>query len=143
MAELFAPMDYQVSAIGTIVNAGTTPSAPTDGVDVSKWRAGLAYQNSAIVILLEGDGTARSLTTPTGGAGGAELWTYRKDASGVMKWWLLAYLNGAVAVPIPAAGGRALDQTSLAIGDRLCVAATNAAGVVTYAFVPVEKSVGI
>ncbi len=115
----------------------TLPSTSGHGIDVTTWKQG-GYMFQRLLVYIEGDGTARTLDKPTGGAGGPELWTYRKDASGSFKWWLLAYLNGGVVCPIPAAGGRVLDGLSMGIGDRLALVGKVSAGALTYAFEPVE-----
>lgn len=134
--ELVQPLTSLYTAALAFVD-DTKPTTGGHGIDVSTWKQG-SYTFTRLLVYLEGDGSGQTLDKPTGGAGGPELWTYRKDSSGAFKWWLIAYLNGGVVCPIPASGGRICDGASLAIGDRLAVVGKLSAGALTYAFEPVE-----
>lgn len=134
--ELVQPITSLYTASLAFVD-DTLPSTSGHGIDVSSWKQG-GYTFARLLVYIESDGSARTLDKPSGGAGGPELWTYRKDASGSLKWWLAAYLNGGVICPVPAAGGRVLDQALLSIGDRLALVGKLSGGALTYAFEPVE-----
>lgn len=126
-----------LTTVATAIVSNTLPSAAGDGVDITAWKQA-GFQFSRLLVALESDGTARTAAAPTGGQGGPELWTFRKDSAGAGKWWIVAYLNGGVTANVPAAGGKIEGVQSIALGDRLVVVATIAAGAVTYSFTPVE-----
>ena len=112
---------------------GSRPVSVTDGVDLSSWRSG-PYSPTAAEIYLDGS-IAASLTAPTGGTIGVELWGLKLG-----QWWLLGSINAGAAIPIVSDTLGAAQRVVDVIGgfDRLFVAGTTSAGTVTAQFVPLE-----
>lgn len=118
----------------TATVSSTRPSAAGDGVDITTWRqAGWAPTKAALFIT--GSETA-SLTSPTGGSDGPELWGYRLEA-----WHKLGHLNNGSAIEIAgAAQGFATEVNLVGICERLAVAGTASAGTATAKIVPIQEN---
>lgn len=115
------------------VLTGARPVSAGDGVDLATWKTGGGYVDLSGFIYFSGT-LAASLTAPTGGTLGVELWGFKLG-----QWWLVGSLNNAAAIPIVSATLGAVTKSDLIGGfDRLFVAATTSAGTVTAQFVPLE-----
>lgn len=110
------------------------PVAAGDGVDITNWRVtGLFGPPLASVML--GGTLAANVSSPTGGANGVEVWGYVQTA-----WWLIGYLNNGADVPLAGAGqGFAQEMDVIGIFERLAIAGTPSAGVVTATLVPMAS----
>lgn len=120
-------------------NAGLAPAAaaisttrPSDasahGVDMTALRGVSRY-----TIKIDAD-AARTITSPTGGSSGVELWGCEQS-----QWSLIGLLNNGADITIIA------DTQSWSVTvdlgrsyDRLEVAGTKSAGTVTKQFIPIE-----
>lgn len=112
---------------------GTRPVLATDGVDLATWKTGGAYGPVSAAIYFDGSAPA-TLTAPTGGAIGVELWGLKLG-----QWWLIGALNaGAAIVIVSETLGSTLQVEGVGGFDRLFVAGTSSAGAATAQLVPLE-----
>jgi hypothetical protein len=131
----YRPVLLLESSLVTVAVAATRPSADGDGVDITGWRLGGGFGPSRAALFLDGS-EAQTLTSPTGGADGPELWGYR-----LSQWWRLGYLNnGADIVIAGASQGFPTEVDVVGIFERLAVAATPSAGTTTAKFAPLQES---
>lgn len=121
------PTAYQTTATAC---TAARPSAAGDGVDTTALRG-----YGRITIVIDADG-ARTLSDPTGGTEGVELWGYE---SGAAQWSRIGILNNGADIAVIA------DTQSWAVTldlgrsySRLHVAGTISAGAITYRIVPIE-----
>jgi len=105
------------------------------------------YSPARIMVMIEGDGSGQTLSTPVGGQG-VEVWTMRPDAAGNNAWWLAYILNKGNQILVAAAGGGGgihggyIEGMFLdVIGSRLAIAGVVSAGALTYSFEPIEHIV--
>jgi hypothetical protein len=114
--------------------SATRPSGPSDGVDVTPWRTNGQFAGELAVVFIDGD-QALSVSSPTGGSAGVELWGYR-----LSQWWLIGYLNDGTQISITgAAQGFAQQANVIGAFDRLAVAGTPSVGTVLAKFVPLDQ----
>jgi len=112
---------------------GARPTRSTDGADLVTWKTGGAYGPISVAIYLDGSATA-TVTSPTGGAIGVELWGFKLG-----QWWLIDVLNLGAPIAIVSDTLGATEQLDGVGGfDRLFVAGTLSAGNATAMFVPIE-----
>lgn len=113
----------------------TRPSLAGDGVDVLPWRTNGAYSAPLATVFLDSD-IATTLSAPTGGTLGPELWGYR-----LSQWWRVGYLNDGSDIAL--AGnlqGFAQSMNIIGIFERLVVCGTASGGaVVTARLVPLDS----
>lgn len=115
-----------------IIATTVRPAAAGDGVDIKFWRTNNQFSAGMAAVFLSG--TAPATVNAPAGALGAELWGYA-----MTKWWLAGVLHDGLDIPIIGASQGFMQQLSiLGIFERLAVAATVSAGIVTATFVPVE-----
>jgi len=112
----------------------TRPSSASDGMDVTSWRAAVGYAFGPVTAALFLEGTvALTLSSPTGGLDGPEIWGYRFE-----KWWRAGYLNNGLDIEIVGADqGFATEVDLVGIFDRLAVAGTPSVGEATANLVPI------
>lgn len=109
------------------------PGAAGDGVDIKTWRSG-SFTSPFAVVLIDGD-QAITLSSPTGGAGGPELWGLINGL-----WKPLTFLNKGASIAIAdATHGYAEEVEHVGICTRLHVAATPDVGAPTVIFIPLES----
>ncbi len=114
---------------------GARPALSTDGVDVTTWRPDGKRSPRLAQVFIAGS-TAASITEPSSGTIGVELWGYVLG-----QWWLLGALNSGNAIPIVSATqGHAETLNEIGDFDRLAVAGTVSAGTATYVFAPLERN---
>lgn len=131
MRNVFALLTNRIVAIPV---TAARPSIVTDGADVTSWRADGTYA-SRLASLFIGGTVACTITSPTGGASGVELWGYRLAA-----WWRIGYLNDGADIAITSATqGYATQVDTLGVFDRLAIAGTASAGVASSQAAPVES----
>lgn len=132
MARQYATPINSLKTAATAIVA-TRPTVVGDGVSVSTFPIG----TSRVSILLDGGG-ALTLSDPTGGTAGVEVWAW--DASfSTPQWFLVGILNDGADIPIVADTQGAAFVLDLGRSwDRLCVSATESAGAATYTIVPLE-----
>ncbi len=119
-------------AVSHAIN-GARPAALTDGVDLATWKTQGAYGFVSALIYFDGTGAA-TITAPTGGAAGVELWGLKSG-----QWWLIGSLNAGSSIVIVADTLGNVTQTDSVGGfDRLFVAGTMSSGTGTAQFVPLE-----
>lgn len=119
-------------ATAATATSTTRPTLVAHGVDISTWQHG-GYQIPSFVITLTPD-AARTLTSPTGGGAGPELYTWNGTT-----WVLIGYLANIATVTDVPATGYAEGFTNIALGTRLCVAGTKSGGTMTFSAAPVER----
>jgi hypothetical protein len=125
MAERVFPFDGQAQ---THTVSATRPSAAGDGVDTSGFFIGW----SRVSITLDAD-AARTLTSPTGGTAGVEVWG---RAAG--QWSIVGRLNSGTDIPLPGDTQGWIGTIDLGRSfDRLAVAGTPSGGTITAKFAPV------
>ncbi len=110
------------------------PSVAADGVDVTNWRTNNAFSSPFVALFIDGT-VAASVASPTGGADGVELWGYQ-----LSQWWRLGVINKGA--PIVLAGnlqGYATKINVVGIFERLALAGTPSAGVVSAKFAPIDE----
>jgi hypothetical protein len=111
---------------------GARPASASDGVDLAAWKTS-TYGPVSIEIYLDGTAAA-TITAPTGGTLGVELWGFKLD-----QWWFLEPLNAGAAIPIASNTlGAAQGVDGVGGFDRLFVAGTISAGTGSAQFVPFE-----
>lgn len=111
---------------------GARPALPSDGVDLATWRRG-SYTPVSARVYFDGT-TAATVTVPTGGTAGVELWGFKLG-----QWWLIASLHAGAAIPIAADALGATEHIEGIGGfDRLFIAGTLSAGTGVVQFVPLE-----
>jgi hypothetical protein len=112
------------------------PTLVSDGISLAAWKTNAAFSATNAVVLIDGS-AASTLNSPTGGAGGAEIWGY--IAGGVNQWFRIGYLNDGANVDIASdTQGYAQQIAGAAVFDRLCVCGTPSAGAFTARFIPIE-----
>lgn len=128
--QLLAALDNKLVQV-TITAA--RPALATDGVDVTSWRTNLFFSAQMAEVLIDGDG-AMTITVPTGGAGGVELWGYR-----LSQWWRIGFLNdGADIVIVGDLQGYAAQVDLIGTFDRIAIAGTPSAGTAIAKLIPIE-----
>lgn len=116
-----------------IAVSATRPSGAGAGVDVTSWRQNALFGPPLAAVFLDGSG-AQTLSSPTGGTAGPELWGYVKG-----EWWLIGYLNNGTDIAIVgAAQGFAQEMQVMGIFERLAVAATISAGTCNARLFPID-----
>ena len=114
--------------------SGARPAAPTDGIDLASWQSG-AYSPTEAQLYLDGTAAA-SVTAPTGGTAGVELWGFKLG-----QWWLIGSLRSGAAIPIASDVLGAAERIAGIGGfDRLFLAGTASTGTITARLVPVEAA---
>src|SRR4051812_16526218 len=88
--ELLAPLP-ELETLSAVI--GTRPTLVTHGVDITAWRVGGKFSLVNCIAYVEGDGTDRTVSSPTSGANGVEAWTYKATKAGTYRWVLVGYLN--------------------------------------------------
>jgi hypothetical protein len=137
--ELIAPLPELVTAAAVI--SATRPTTIAHGVSIASWIQGGRFAFPNCTAFIQGDGANRTITSPTGGAAGVEVWTWKNDAVGVGRWWLVGYLDGGATVVVIDPGGWAQLLEGVAIGTRLCISGTPSGGAPTYFFEPIEHAI--
>lgn len=121
------------------VAIGARPSAAGDGVDITTWKVNGQFGHVNCTAYIKSDGAgACTVTSPSGGSHGVEVWIGKTNNAGVFHWWLVGYLNGGVDVDVPNNVGSAFSLELAAIGSRLALAGVPSAHAPTYYFEPIE-----
>ncbi len=122
------------SLIASVAVSATRPTSALHGVDVMHWRANGVFAPVLACLFLDGT-LAATLTSPTDGTSGVELWGYR-----LSQWWRLGYINDSVDVEL--AGnlqGFAQQLDVIGVFERLCIAGTVSAGAATAKLAPIDS----
>jgi len=118
----------------TVPISNTRPDDAGDGVAITTWRINGKFSPTRAALFLDGSAAA-TITAPTGGAEGPELWGYVQG-----QWWFVGYLNrGADVFIVDADRGFAQEIDVIGIFERLCVAGTQSAGAVAVKLAPIEQ----
>jgi len=125
---LFAMLENKL--VETAVTAAR-PSAPGDGVDVTSWRTN-GFSGASAAVMLKGSAAA-TVTSPTDGAQGVELWGYVLG-----KWRLIVELRDGRDITVDADRGYAQEANVIGVFERLAIAGTVSAGAVTGQIAPIE-----
>lgn len=125
---LFSLLDSKL----VTVTVGARPSSATDGVDITSWRTNGTFTGAMAAVFLSGSATA-TITSPTGGSSGVELWGYRMS-----KWWLIAELRDGRDISVTATTGYAQAVNVIGVYDRLAIAGTVSVGSATAQLGPIE-----
>lgn len=113
--------------------SATRPSGGSDGVSIAGWLTNGTYSSPIAALFIDGS-AALVLSSPTGGAAGAELWGYR-----LSQWWRIGYINDGDDVGIVGtAQGFAQQLDIIGVFDRLCVAGTASTGTATAKIAPID-----
>lgn len=119
------------AAVNGVVLA-TQPINPGDGADITPWRTNNLFSAGIGSVFIVG--AACTITKPTGGVGGVELWGYAMS-----KWWFAGVLHDGADIPIVGVNQGFMQQLEvLGSFERLCVAGFFSAGAPTVTFVPIE-----
>lgn len=109
-----------------LVNVAVSANRPTnagDGVSILDWRTNGEFSSPIAALFLDGT-VAQTISSPTGGNDGVELWGYR-----LSQWWLIGVLNDGADIVIVGSGqGRALEVDIIGIFEDLAIAGTCSAG---------------
>lgn len=125
------------SILATVAVSATRPILSSDGVSVTHWRANGAFAPPLAVVFLDGS-TAQTITVPTGGSEGVELWGYRLST-----WWKIGFLHNAADIVIAGASqGFAQEVNILGVFERLAVAGTPSSGTTQASFAPIDHWTG-
>jgi hypothetical protein len=109
------------------------PAIGSDGVDVTSWRINGSFSTPLAALFVDGD-RAMTITSPTGGTAGVELWGYR-----LAQWWLIGILNkGDDIVIAGAAQGYACECDVVGIFESLAIAGTVSAGAAVGKLAPIQ-----
>lgn len=128
--QLLAAIDAKLVQVAI---STTRPTLAGHGVDVTTWRSNVFFSSQMAVLMIDGD-AAMSITSPTGGASGVELWGYR-----LSQWWRIGFLNDGQAVDIAGASqGYAAQVDIIGIFDRLAICGTPSAGAAVANLIPIE-----
>lgn len=115
------------------------PALSTDGCDITGWRDNGVFAPPLACMLISGD-EAMTLTSPSGGSRGMELYGWRVT-SGSGMWWLIGYLNDGQDIAIASAIlGYGQEVEILGVFTRLFVAAGGVPGghVALAQFAPID-----
>jgi hypothetical protein len=122
--------------------SSSRPSGNSDGVDISSWHAYTSNGGtgptglSACMVVLAGDGTDRTISSPTGGTAGVEIHAQILLADNTKKWCLVGTLDNGSNVAVPGSGAAMRELALIGYAQRLAVAGTPSAGTPTYFFQP-------
>ena len=108
------------------------PALATDGVDITTWRTSSTFTGAMAAVFIAGSTTA-TVTSPSGGSSGVELWGYR-----MTKWWLIAELRDGRDISVTSTTGYSQAVNVIGVYDRLAVAGTVSAGTATAQLAPIE-----
>lgn len=134
MRQLVGLIDNKVIGPESITT-NTRPALVSDGIDVTSWHEAGSMTYPQFEVFLDGSAAA-SLTAPSAGTLGVELWGYKASRSA---WYFIQSLNKGTAIPIIGAGqGYAEQVNDVGDFDRLAVACTISAGTLTASFGPLE-----
>lgn len=129
-------MPERVAAINSLAVSATIsatrPSGATDGVDTTGWYSG-GMAPGRVYVAIDGS-VAATLSDPTGGTAGVEIWGYESA-----QWFIVGILNDGADVPI--VGGSQGSAFVVDLGrayDRLAIAGTPSAGAITSRIVPLD-----
>lgn len=115
-----------------MIAASARPTLAGDGAALTAWRRG-RYSPDWLVVYLTCT-VAATLTKPTGGVTGVEVWGYKDGL-----WWLHSFLNGGADIPLVlgSVGGFAALIRFGGIFDRVAVAGAASAGTASAAVEPI------
>lgn len=120
--------------------ATARPASSSDGVDITGWRDNGTFAPPLAVMMISGD-EAMTLTSPSGGTRGVELYGYSGGTGGSNKWWLIGYLNDGLDIVVASAIlGYAQEVDILGVFTRLAVVASGVPGghTATAQFAPID-----
>lgn len=118
----------------TVAVTSTRPNLASHGVDITSWRDNGRFASALAGIFLEGS-AAQTLSSPTGGTRGVELWGYVRE-----RWWLVGAINNGDTVEIAGATqGFVQEMNVIGVFERLAVAATASVGTTTARFFPIDQ----
>ncbi len=119
-----------------LVTAVVSPTRPSDvshGVDITSWRTNGLFSPANAVVFVDGD-DVMTISSPTDGANGVELWGYR-----LSRWSRIGYLNDGADVDI-AGDGQGFAQPIGVVGvfERLAIAGTPSIGAAVADLAPID-----
>lgn len=122
------------SQLVTVAVAAARPSLAGDGVDITSWRTNGEFSSRMAALFLDGS-AAQTLTSPTGGTKGVELWGYR-----LSQWWLIGIINNGEDVVIVGTGqGFACEIDVVGIFEKLAIAGTPSTGSCQASLAPIQE----
>lgn len=121
---------------GIAIAGGARPAAAGDGVDISSWHQIYGSYSPQMFTIFVNGSAAATVSSPTGGANGAEVWMYFADLA---KWELIGWLNDKNSITVVGANqGWSQNLQFTGIGDKIAVAGTWSAGTPDVQIEPLE-----
>lgn len=110
------------------------PTTAVDGQSITSWRVNGAFSMPLAAVMIDGD-QALTLSSPTGGTEGVELWGYVLG-----QWWRIGVLHNGADIPIAGNLQGFVQQIQIiGIFERLCIAGTLSAGNAVAKLAPIDQ----